>query len=249
MILASTLYETLLELIRADKRGLSLSEEEYSGLSNVVNERIYSIRYKEFENSTDNISAMAPFKVINLPIVLVAAECSLPGSYYNMIGKPRIVDDDTITRRCDLVSQMELDERTDDYLTQPTQTYPVYTLGELDVSDNIILHVYPNDITGNVNIDYLRKANTPYLDYYVDDTTLNRFYLDADDMAAEVPAGATYRDGTAGLTLVESLTVDWEWGNDEIPLILSMFTELMGITLPDQLLVEAGNLLETKNIA
>jgi hypothetical protein len=250
MILSSTVYQTLVDLIRADKRGLTLSEDEYNRLSVVVNERVFAKKYKDFETSTSNIGLLAPLKVIDYPIVLGGAEASLPADYHDMIGKPRIVDDTAVTRRCDLVSQLELDERTDDFLTQPTQKRPVYTLGELDGSDNLILHVYPTTITGNITIDYLRTPNTPFLDYYMNDTTFERTYLDEDAVTpVNIPAGYTYRDGTTGgpLVTVVSNTVNWECNNDELSLILAIFASLVGISLPDELLIQAGNIEEQKS--
>jgi len=250
MILSSTVYQTLVDLIRADKRGLTLSEDEYNRLSVIVNERVFAKKYKDFETTTSNIGLLAPLKVIDYPIALGAAECSLPADYHDMIGKPRIIDDTAVTRRCDLVSQLELDERTDDFLTQPTQAKPVYTLGEVDDSGNIILHVYPITITGNITIDYLRTPNTPFLDYYVNDTTLGRTYLDEDALAAiNIPTGYTYRDGTTGgpLVTVISHTVNWECNNDELSLILAIFASLVGITLPDELLIQAANIEEQKS--
>lgn len=248
MISASTVYETLLDLIRADKRGLSLSIDEYNRMSSVINQKLFALKYKDFETTTDNIGALAGFKVLDASIALVGAECSLPALYYEMIGKPRITDSGGTVRRCDLVSQLELDERTDDNLTQPSQTYPVYTIGELDGSDNLILHVYPTTITGNVIINYLREPQTPYLDYYINDTTLVRTFLDEAEVVV-IPVGSTYSDGTAGdgATPVTSDSMDWEWSDSELAEILSMFCSMLGITYPDQVLLQGGNAEEIKN--
>ena len=146
-----------------------------------------------------------------------------------------------------MVSQLELDERTEDYLTQPSETYPCYTLGELDGSDNIILHLYPTTITGNITIDYLRTPAVPYYDYYVNDTTLVYTYMDT-GTAPAIALGTTYRDGSAGdgVTTYTSISEDWEWDIEDLQLILSIFIELLGITLPDPLLIEAGNQEEAK---
>ncbi len=249
MILASTVYNALLDLIRVDKRGLSLSEDEYNRLSVIVCNRVFSKKYKEFETTTDNIGTFAPFKVIDHAIALAGATCPLPADYYNIMGKPRIVDDDGVTRRCDLVSQLELDERTDDYLTQPSQRRPVYTLGELDASDYVVLHVYPVTITGNITIDYIKEPADPFLDYYMNDTTFERTYLVAGALAVNVPSGYTYRDKTIGGTTVyvNSATVNWEFSDDDMPLILAVFAQLVGIALPDAGLIEVGNVEEQKN--
>lgn len=249
MILSSTVYSTLIDLIRADKRGLSLSEDEFNRIAIICNERLWAKKYKEFETSIDNIDTLAPFKVINYPIALGGAECSLPANYEDMISKPRVFDAGAVLRRLDLVSELELQERESDYLTKPSETYPVYTLGEVDVSDNIIMHVYPTTLAGNVYIDYLRKPVDPFLDYYVNDTTLERTYLAEGATAVNIPSGYTYRDTTTGGPAVfkNSATVDWEWGAAELPLILSIFAEIVGIQLPDAGLIQVGNVEEQKN--
>ncbi len=254
MILSSTVYSTLIDLLRADKRGLSLSEDEFNRVAIICNERVWAKKYKEFETSIDNIDTLAPFKVINYPIALGGAECSLPANYEDMISRPRVTDAGGTLRRLDLVSELELQERESDYLTKPSETYPVYTLGEVDVSDNIILHVYPITLAANVYIDYLRKPVDPYLDYYVNDTTLERTYLAEGATAVNIPAGYTYWDNTTHTEVTggaavfrNSATVDWEWGAAELPIILSIFAQIVGIQLPDAALVQVGNVEEQKN--
>jgi hypothetical protein len=248
MIEAYKIYDAVTNLIRADKRGKSLSIDEFNRLAVAVNQRVFAKMYDNFETTTENIGTLAGFKVIDHAIALGGATCSLPADYYEMIGKPRILDGAS-TRRCDLVSQLELDERTDDYLTQPTARHPVYTLGEMDVTDNLILHVYPTTIAGNITIDYLREPAEPYLDYMVLDSTLVSTYMVAGAMAVNIPSGYTYRDGTTGGVAVfkNSATVEWEWTTGEMSLILALFAELIGIQLPDQFLTQIGNAEELKN--
>jgi len=249
MILASSVYSSLIDLTRADKRGLSLSEEEYSRLAGIVNERVYAKMYDEFETSTDNSYTMGTFKVLNHAIALGGAICSLPTDLYDLIGKPRIVDAGGVTRRCDLVTQLELDERTDDYLTKPSETYPCYVLGELDIAGDMVLHVYPTTIVGNIYIDYLRTPNVPFLDFYVNDATLERTYLAEGAMGVNIPSGYTYRDRTTGGPAIfkNSATIDWEFSDSDLPLILAIFAQMVGIALPDTGLIQVGNVEETKN--
>jgi len=249
MITTESVYTTLLNLIREDKRGLALSPDEYNRISRIVNERIYTKKYNEFETTTDNIDTLAGFKELDVPLVLAAGTTSLPSDYRDMIGKPRIVNNSGATRRCDLVSQIEADERAEDFLTQPTETYPIYTLGELDGADNIILHLYPTTITGNITIDYLRDAAIPFLDYVINATTLVPDFWDAGIGATLIPTGSTYRDGTPGdgVTTKVSQTVDWEFSDSDMQLILSIFMGLLGITLPDTFLTQVGNAEEIKN--
>lgn len=245
MILCSTVYETLLKILRADKRGRQLSPEEFSSIARIVNERVYSKYKKTFESDIDVTDALAGFKVINHEIALASGVGSLPSNYKRIIGKPRTLDSGT-THRVEIVSTLEMDERLDDYLTQPSTTYPCATLGGLDGSDNIQIRLEPTTIT-TVWIDYLKNPTAPYLDYYTNDTTLVMTFM-AEGASVSVPAGSTYRDGTAGGgAAIPSATVDFMWSDDELPLMIAMFCQIMGVAIPDQFLTEVGNLDEKKN--
>lgn len=245
MIPVEQVYNALLTLIREDKRGLALSPDEFNRLAEIVNERVYQKKVKNFEIDSDSSETMAKFKEIDATAVLAGGIISLPADFYKLIGKPRIVNNTPETRRCDMVSQLEYDERYEDYLTQPTETYPVFTLGELDGSDNIIMHVYPTTITGTVTFDYLKTAATPVYDYYVNDTTFVVTYMDV-GTSPVIPSGSTYRDDTAGdgVTTFASTSVDWDWDDEDLELILTIFCSLLGITLPDAVLLQTGKVNE-----
>jgi hypothetical protein len=63
-----------------------------------------------------------------------------------------------------------------------------------------------------------------------------------------VPAGSTYRDGTAGGGAgIVSQTINWEWSDSDLSMILAMFAQMIGLALPDPLLIQAGNTDEQKN--
>jgi hypothetical protein len=243
MIGVSVVYETILSVIRADKRGLTLSEDEYNRIARVVNERVYAKYYSDFEANIDNIDVIGGFKVLGFPIPLAAGVGSLPTDYYQIIGKPRISGTYT---GLNLVSSLELSERLQDYLTQPTLTHPCFILGGEDISENTEIIVYPATIA-EIELDYLRTARTPFLDYYVNDTTLVSTYLGAGTTGVTVPLGSTYRTGAQGAVVVNSATVNWEWSDSDLPLIVAMFCSYIGIQLPDQLLIEVGNVDESKN--
>ena len=63
-----------------------------------------------------------------------------------------------------------------------------------------------------------------------------------------IPSGYTYRTGAIGgaSVYVNSSTVNWEWGEDNLPIIMAKMLMLLGIQLPDEILVQAGAMNETK---
>jgi hypothetical protein len=244
MILVSEVYDTLIDQIRADKRGLSLSPEEFNRFARLVNERVYSKFYKEFETTSENSETLGGFKEFNETIALTGGIGSLPDDFKELIGMPRVLVGSTY-RGVDLVSTYELAKREMDYLTQPSTTYPVCQLGGLDANDNLQIRIYPITIA-TVYVDYLRTAAVPFLDYYVNDTTLVYTFMDA-DATVSVPLGSTARNGTAGLANVDSATVNFEWDDGEFPLILSLFAQMVGLALPSEELIQVGNNEEMKN--
>lgn len=244
MLLCSTVYDALIDVLRVDKRGLALSPDEFNRIARVVNQRLYERFYSKFESDTSNIDVMGGFKTIGANIPLVLGVGSLPTDYYQLIGKPRT----NAGKAVDLVSSLELEEREDDYLTQPTTTYPCAILGDQDGSGYTQIRVFPVDATiTSLTLDYLRETTTPYLDYYMNDTTLVVTFM-AEGASVSVPAGSTYRDGTSGGGApIASATVNFEWSESEQPIIIAMFCSMLGIAYPDELLLKAGNLEEQKN--
>jgi hypothetical protein len=72
----------------------------------------------------------------------------------------------------------------------------------------------------------------------------------AEGATVNVPALHTYRDGTAGGGVgIVSQTHDWEWSDEDLGLIIAKFCLIMGIQLPDEILIQAGTMNEQKILA
>jgi hypothetical protein len=95
-------------------------------------------------------------------VSLVSGVGSLPTDFKSLIGKPRYLSSGSYIS-VDLVSTLELIERQEDYLTQPTLTHPVCQLGGMDANDRLQINVYPNTIA-TVYVDYLR---TPIYHFWI----------------------------------------------------------------------------------
>ncbi len=251
MIYAYTVFDTIQDVIRKDRRGRSLSVEEYNSLAGIVNRSLFSDFYDKFEGNIESSDTLGGFKEFEYGINLTAnarntvAIGVLPANYFHIIGQPRTISGTPGTvRPVDIVTAQEHSIRIDDFLTQPTETYPMCQIGGVNEIDEMRIRVYPSTIA-TIYIDYLRLPDTPYLDYYINDTTLDYTYM-ASGVNVTVPLGSTYRDGTAGVTTEASLTVDWEYDNNDLELIIAKFLGLMGIQLSDEILLQAGTLIESK---
>lgn len=248
MLYSYQVYETLLDVCRKDLRGRSLTPEEFNNLAPIINQLVYERYYSQFEATVDNSDSMSAFKVLGETIPLVAGVGTLPARYYHIVGMPYYTDSGGVVRYIDLVSSMEHARREQDYLTKATVVHPTCRLGLANSTADKTIHVTPTSIT-SINMDYLRTADTPILDYFVNDSTLVYSWMASGGVVTAVPAGSTAMNGTVGAANVVSTTVDWEWDESDLPLIINLFLQYMGVQLPDQVLIESGLAFEQKNDA
>lgn len=154
----------------------------------------------------------------------------------------------TSWRRVDVITNLELTNRLTDELTVPTAKNPVVLIAEEDEYDSFDIFVWPESIT-SVRLDYLQTPATPYLDYYVNNTTYAITELADTDTLQTVPIGSTYRDGTAGTGIANttSLTQDPDWDDSEMALWISIFLQKLGVQLDNQTLLQYGLLKEKED--
>lgn len=233
-------YGTLLDYLRKDKRGLSLSLPEFNRISTIVDKRILGAFASRLEENIEITSHSGFLKVQGYNIDLTSGVGSLPINYYRIMGDPYYTDVSVTpnkVRYIDVVTTEEDSYRERDYLTKATTKYPTCVIGSRDAYRALQIRVKPTTIT-SIRINYFRDTVSPYLDYYADDVNHTITYLTAGQNLT-IPTGCTYRDGTTGPKT--SITVDWEWDLHELPWILSYFLEALGIVLPDELLLQVGN--------
>ena len=245
MILTEDVYLTLLDISRKDLRGLALSPEEFNNTARLVNEMVFAKYYSKFESTLDNSETMSGFKVLNEAIVIAGGTGVLPARYYHMAGKPRYVHADGSTKHLDFVSSLEDADREEDFLTKATLLHPTCRLGTATTTADMTIHVRPTTIT-QIYMDYIRTSDRPILDYFLSNNEAIYTWMAAGATVA-VPAGSIAMNGTAGPANVVSTTVNFEFDEEDLPMIINLFLQLLGIQLPDQGLVQSGLLLEQKS--
>jgi hypothetical protein len=255
MVYCYNVYQTLLDITRKDARGLALSVEEFNNIAPLVNELLFDKYYSDFEDTQENSEAMSAFKVLNESIAVGGGGiASLPANYYYMVGMPRYTDLSGTTRYLDMVSSLEHAKREQDYLTKASLTYPTFRFGIATAVSPMTLYVTPATGINPILIDYIRIPATPYLDYYIDDVTYEQTWLEDDVVAMPVAHtapkvvkdGVTLRAETTGAANVTGYTVDFEWSSSDIPMLISLFLQQMGIALPDEVLFQGGQISEQK---
>lgn len=115
------------------------------------------------------------------------------------------------------------------------------------VYDRKRINVYPTTIQ-SVRVNYIMHPVTPFLDYYVNDTSYAITYLDKEQRLTDFAAGYTYRDGTEGDGVMDivSVTEDWEWDQDQLPQIVYMILQKAGINLENLSVAQIATQLQTK---
>jgi hypothetical protein len=187
---------------------------------------------------------MDSFKVVNFPINLISGVGKLPSDYFHLVGDPYYYHATEGRRRVDLITSLEHGSREMDYLSKATALYPTCFMAYSADYGDMSLYVTPSTCTP-IYVDYLREVNTPYLDYYVNDTTLGITYM-AEGVTVSIPLGCTYRDGTHGMANILSITKNFEFHEHDIPQLIAQLLQVIGISLPDELLIQVGSTNEVK---
>ena len=247
MLYISEVYNLLLDELRTDHRGLTVSIDEFNRLIRLINQEVFEQYVKEFESGQESSDSLGFLKVHNYELALTAGVATLPTSYERIIGKPRILTGG-VSVNVDVVSTYEQAARAEDYLTQSTADHPTCTIGGVDGTGNLQIRVSPTTTT-KVWIDYLRTLTTPFLDYYTNDFSYVNTFLSETSTLQSIPVGSTYRSGTvggAGVT-VSSLTKDLRWGEGDLALIIQKLVNRIAKQLPDELLLQQTNMEQAKS--
>jgi hypothetical protein len=245
MISVSQVYDTALALVRKDKRGLSFSPDDYNSILRQVNQRIWRITYHNFESSKLSMDELGSLKIVDYAINLDANGVGvLPTNYFHLAGDPWYTHPTEGRRKIDLITTLEHGSRELDFLTKASVTYPTCFMGYSSTAGDMAIYVTPVSCTP-IYITYLRQTVDPFLDYYMNDDTFEITYM-AEGATVAVPLGCTARNGTAGAANVVSQTIDFEWHPHDEPQILAQLLQSIGISLPDELLVQVGSVNEVK---
>jgi hypothetical protein len=234
-----TVYEAVLAYLRKDKRGLALNIDEFNVHGTMVDKRILMAFCSRFEDDIEISSHMGFLKVFDYPIGLTAGVGLLPENYFRIMGDPYYLDTNGVVIHIDVVTSKEYTYRQRDYLRQATLIDPICVIGSQDAQRNMEIRVYPNTIS-TIYINYVRDTISPYLDYFINEATLQVTYLAQGLQNFLIPTGCVYRDGTTGIK--NSLSVDYEWDDHEKPWIVAYFLQALGATIPDEVLLQVGKM-------
>jgi hypothetical protein len=236
-------YDTLQTLIRKDQKGNSFNISEFNRVAKLINYELYGEYSKKVGKSTEVNEAIKNLLKMGATISLTTGGGDLPDDYERIVGKPYTIAGSIFTP-VDVVISLELPDRSSDELTKPTVEHPICIIGGY-VATKSRIQVYPNTIA-SLSINYLRLPSTPILDYYIN-ANGTYTYLDVGATDITIPVGAVYSDGvTTNPATVNSLTIDFEWHEDQTPIIINMILQKAGIILDDQVAIQYGIAKQTK---
>jgi hypothetical protein len=167
---------------------------------------------------------------------------------------PKFLGTDGAYKYLDMVSSLEHAKREQDYLTKATLEHPTFRFGIATTVSPMTLYVTPTAGINPVVIDYIRTPLTPYLDYYINDVTYEQTWLESAVVAmplgytapSVVKDGVTLRALTTGAIDVTGYTINFEWSSSDAPMLIDLFLQQLGITIPSPELYEGGTLQEQR---
>lgn len=234
----SYIYDLILATMKKDVRGNILSPADYNLYLENKNEELFNLELKVFEENSDSTDALEQLKTKDAGIVSMPHD--LPVNY----GKATAlwyIDIDLNEIKADEVTELEYQNRKNNYITKPTAKHPVYRIREGKI--------YPDPATSDTwDFEYIRYPLTPYLDFYYD-VNGNFVPLDAGEVHVWT-TGETDSNGdvrTFGDPDYNSLTVEFEWKNREILSIFNMVLALVGVSINKQELSQYGMFNEQKS--
>jgi len=236
-----TMYETILDILRKDKKG-SITIEEFEKLLTFRSQWLFRSLLNKADVTKTFDKALKPFFVFNdfaLPTggqkkVLFSSLEETPAhivslSYVQGTSTIHTTDFDDVTP-IDIVTMDEWNERLRNFVTKPTSDDPIAFIAR----DSIRFAGIGGDA---VYIDYYKNPSDPYLDYYVN-TNADYVYMTESSSRALV-SGELGRDGETTGTLT-SATVELEWDDNEKATLVEYVLTDLGVALDSQSIIQSS---------
>ena len=230
-------------LLKRERNGSTVSPSDINRFLEMAHaEEVYAMK-SLMEANQDVTDGMRTFiNVENQSATAGVVNLSaLSGTYLKLLGAQR--KNGTRSEDCDVVTQLEWQDREYNSITAPTVDYPIcYVRGS-----TINFRPFPEDGANGVRISYLRHPLVPKVDAYINlqgeivwlgvGSTVADSLIDTDFLSYGW-------DGTA-LTIVNntytSTTVEFEWPDEMNRVnIMKRVLVMCGVSAPDQLAILYG---------
>jgi len=222
-------------LTKKEQRGNIISGEDFNTFIRIANSEHFDSEKRKADVTSDIVDSLRSFlstytgSATNGTVVISSSLTN----YGKLLSAQRIYTGSDYVR-CDIVTQLEKEERLSNSLTVATDRYPIASVEGLNIN-------FLPAATKNVKIVYYKKPADPYLDWYWDvDDNIN--YMDVTPTGDHtLTSGQTYSDGTTNLVTKTSKTVELEWADNSDRIAIAYRVLLkVGVTIPNNLAVELG---------
>jgi hypothetical protein len=219
-------------LTKKEQRGNVLSGEDFNTFLKVAQAEHFDVEKRKAEGTSDIIDSLRAF-IVTKTDTTSSGLVAIPTSpvYAKLLSAQRLNGSNFV--RCDILSQLELEERLDNSLTVGTDALPLVSI---EASN---FRFYPAAYS-NVKIVYYKQPTEPTLDWYYD-ANGSIVYLAAAETHTLGTGEYAYDGIVTTPTEITSRTVELEWAdnNDRIAIAYRILTKL-GVTIPNNLAVELG---------
>lgn len=219
-------------LTKKEQRGNVISGDDFNTFLRISQAEHFDAQKRKAEQTGDIVDSLRAFITI-VNVVTSSGVSSIPSNYGKLISMTRMYGSDYV--KCDVVTQMEKEDRLSNSLTEGTSKHPICSIDGtsfrfIPASDAYIKYIY------------YKKPDDPLLDWYIDNNDEYQ-YLAASAVHVWV-TGETDSSGTVHTTgdvNYTSTTVELEWLDDydRVAIAYRLLTKV-GVTIPSNLAIELG---------
>ena len=243
----SDIYETCNYISNKHKSGNAFTPNQFNTLIELMNRPFFKKKVEEsgyFENrqSMSYNDALRGSK--NLHKFIVNETIAASGSATYTYAYPLGASDSDTDQLIEFISEAEYQDRISDSVLVPSASAPV----ALERGDDIDFK--PSSVV-NVNLSYYRFPSTPFLDYYIDSSSVKQ-WLSAGAthtwVTSEIDSSGTTH--TAGDADWSSLTVELEYGKGMQEDFFNEILSRVGIRLKEPVITQYAEQMkaEQKNM-
>jgi hypothetical protein len=238
------IYEFVTTILRKEKNGSVLDPNRFNLMLKESMWEKVNDEYRKYELSQIISDTLQDLKATSIISIDNNGEFKLNNLLLDDYWHPsalRYDDTGAVTRKIEIVTDLEYTNRLSSVLLQPDETFPIAKFYR-NSSYNLVIKFYP--LTNNTaNFDYLRIPPNPFFDYYINANDEIIYMEPGTDHT--LTAGEKYRDGTT-VGLVSSISVELPFPEGDRLDVSYMILQKLGIPVKEQLAVEYGAVREGK---
>jgi hypothetical protein len=236
------IYEFVTTILRKEKNGSALDPDRFNLMLIESMWEKANDEYRKYELSqiiSDTLQQLKASESISITASGTYVLSGLSEDYWHPSAL-RYADTGAVTRKIEIVTDLEYSNRLSSILLQPDLTFPIAKFYR--DSGSQVIQFYPI-VSTTATFDYLKVPPEPFFDYYINAND-EIIYMEPGTNHT-LTAGEEYRDGTT-VGLVNSISVELPFPEGDRLDVSYMILQKFGIPVKEQLAVEYGAAREGK---